>query len=549
MDRAEPLIQALLDDLVADDPVLATRLGLTAGADRLPSWSASALSARVRMLRGHEVRLRELLRDEDTGTAIDAFAGVQITRRLLRDLELRRVQNRQPTRYLDVAQGLFPLLVRELGTPDERVAAVAGRLRAVPGLLEEARANLEPGLPAASVAGGIEYAEGLTDLFGSTVREFAAGAGREGALDDVSREACAALARFTAFLRDELEPGASAQCGAGSAVVADLLRWEHVLDEPPEALADYGRRTLAETRARMEEVAAELGHASAAEAIAEIQTRTPRLDELVGAYRRAVEEARAYVVEHDIASMPPGEELVVMATPTFLRTLLPFAAYEPPGPYEARQLGMYYVTPPPDGLGEAELAAALRSHPWASFGTTGVHEAYPGHHLQLVAANQAPTLARRIAAIPDGGSLFVEGWAFYCEELMEREGFLADPAARLMRLNDQVWRACRVIIDLELHLGHMDLPEAVDFLAAKAHMNRREAELECRLYAEEPGQAMSYLLGKREVTGLAEVYRERRGGSLKQFHDELLTWGSLPPAVIAWGMGLGSRPAAATVSS
>ena len=74
MNQAQPLIQALLDDLVADDPVLATRLGLTVGADRLPSWSASALSARVQMLHGHEARLRQLLGDEDTGTAIDAFA-------------------------------------------------------------------------------------------------------------------------------------------------------------------------------------------------------------------------------------------------------------------------------------------------------------------------------------------------------------------------------------------------------------------------------------------------------------------------------------------
>ena len=96
---------------------------------------------------------------------------------------------------------------------------------------------------------------------------------------------------------------------------------------------------------------------------------------------------------------------------------------------------------------------------------------------------------------------------------MEREGFLADPAVRLMRLNDQVWRACRVVIDVELHLGVMDLPAAIDFLSAEAHMNRHEAELECRRYAEEPGQAMSYLLGKREVMSLAEAYRERRAGA------------------------------------
>jgi len=80
-------------------------------------------------------------------------------------------------------------------------------------------------------------------------------------------------------------------------------------------------------------------------------------------------------------------------------------------------------------------------------------------------------------------------------------------------------------------------------------MNRYEAELECRRYAGEPGQAMSYLLGKREVQRLAAVYRRQRGGSLRDFHDGLLGWGCLPPAVIAWGMGLAPPPPAARVSS
>jgi len=262
-----------------------------------------------------------------------------------------------------------------------------------------------------------------------------------------------------------------------------------------------------------------------------------------------VEAARAHVVARGIATMPPGEELTVMATPTFLRSMLPFAAYDPPGPYDARQLGFYYVTPPRDGLSGPELEAAMRSHPRASLATTGVHEAYPGHHLQLVSANRATTLARRVAHIPMGGNILVEGWAFYCEELMEQQGLLAAPAARLMRLNDQVWRACRVVIDVELHLGVMDLPAAVDYLCAEAHMNRYEAGLECRRYAGEPGQAMSYLLGKREVQRLAAVFARRRGGSLRQFHDELLSWGCLPPAVIAWGMGLAPPPAAARVRS
>jgi len=546
---AEPAIQAFLDDLLADDPVLATGLGLTAGADRLPSWSAQALARRVGMLRRHERALLPLLDDHEPATAVDAFAGLQIARRQLRDLELRRVQHRRPGAYLDVLFGLLPLLVRELGTPAERVGALAGRLRAAPGLLEEARDNLEPRLPAALVRAGLDQVDGLLELAGPTVRVFAAGAGHEGALDGASQAACTALAAFREHLHDVLLPGAAAQCGAGRAVLEDILRWEHVLDDTLEELARYGREALSATKDAMEEVAAELGYGDAAAAAAALQADHPAADDLVAAYRRAVEAARAHVVARGIVTMPAGEELIVMATPTFLRSALPFAAYDAPGPYDARRLGFYYVTPPRDGLPGPELEAALRGHPRASLATTGVHEAYPGHHLQLVSAARATTLARRIAHIPSGGNILVEGWAFYCEELMEQQGLLADPATRLMRLNDQVWRACRVVIDVELHLGIMDLPAAIDYLCAEAHMNRYEAELECRRYAGEPGQAMSYLLGKREVQRLAALYERRRGGSLRDFHDELLSWGCLPPAVIAWGMGLAPPPAAARVTS
>ena len=540
-------VQALLDDLVADDPVLGTALGLTEGAGRLPSWSAAALERRRELLHEHERRLTPLLATDDVAAAVDAFAALQVVRRRLRAFELRRVAQRHPGAALEVVAGVFPLLVREFGTTGERVEALASRLAAVPGLLAEAREALEPGLPTAAVESGIDFAEGLLDLVGPTARGFVASVGRDGAVDEASAAAGAALAAFRDHLRVELAPTATGDCGAGEGVLADVLRWEHALDEPPESLAAYGREVLDETRAAVEAIAAASGYAGAAEAIAAAQAVTPTAAGLVDAYRTAVQEARAYVVEHDIAGLPAGEELEVVATPAFLRSLLPFAAYDAPGPFAGRQLGFYYVTPPPEDLGEAEVRGILRGHSVASLRTTGVHEAYPGHHLQLVSANFAPTLARRIAGLPDGGNLLVEGWAFYCEELMDREGFLDDPVIRLMRLNDQIWRACRVVIDVELHRGRMGLDEAVDFLVREASMNRREAELECRRYAEEPGQAMSYLLGKRAVMRLAEHWSTARGGTLRAFHDELLSWGSLPPAAIAWGMGLGPRPAAARV--
>jgi uncharacterized protein (DUF885 family) len=104
-------------------------------------------------------------------------------------------------------------------------------------------------------------------------------------------------------------------------------------------------------------------------------------------------------------------------------------------------------------------------------------------------------------------------------------------------------------VDIELHLGVMEFDDAVRFLATESHADVGDSRLECARYAEQPGQAMSYLLGKREVTRLAAAWREARPGTLREFHDELLAWGSMPPAVIAWGMGLGPRPEVARLSS
>jgi uncharacterized protein (DUF885 family) len=90
----------------------------------------------------------------------------------------------------------------------------------------------------------------------------------------------------------------------------------------------------------------------------------------------------------------------------------------------------------------------------------------------------------------------------------------------------------------------MTFSEGVELLVREARMERRLAELEVRWYVENPGDPMSYLLGKREVVGLAKTFSRRRTTSLKVFHDALLDWGCVSPRLIAWGLGLAGRPAA-----
>jgi uncharacterized protein (DUF885 family) len=550
VDGVGRVIAGLVDELVADDPVLATGLGLTDGLDAFPSFSPAAVAARVAMARRGLERLEPVAaagaaEGPPTADVADAAVTIPVLRRVLRRYELRRVHQVLPGFYLDhVAEGLLPLLMRDLVPEDERLRALEARLRAVPDLLEEARANLEPGLPRAYVEKAAGLCEGMQDLAGTTVRDFARDAGRPGALDAASAVAEAALAAFGEHLRERLLPVSVSACGAGRAVLEDVLRFEHMLDASPEQIAALGRRLVAETQGELRELAVSMGHADGDDAVAAVRVAHPGLDGLVPGYREAVEEARAYVVSHELLTLAEGEELVVTATPRCLRGVLPFAAYDPPGPFAERQLGYYYVTPPPPGSSGRELDEALAAHPVASMPTTGVHEAYPGHHVQLTRANRAPTLARRFAGAFNGGTLLVEGWAFYCEEMMERQGFLAAPEVRLMRLNDQVWRACRVVIDAEIATGRMAFTEAVDLLVREARMDRRLAELEVHWYVENPGDPMSYLLGKREVMDLARAFARSRTTSLRAFHDALLDWGSVSPRLIAWGLGLAERPAA-----
>jgi uncharacterized protein (DUF885 family) len=546
MPGVEQVIAGLVDELVAGDPVLATSLGLPEGLDSLGSFSPASVAARVAVARRGLEELGQVAAEGPAdapppAAATEAAVAIPLLRRVLRRYELRREHRLVPGLYVDHAtEALLPLMMRELAPDADRLAALDARLRAVPGLFEEARANLEPGLPSAFVESGVEQAEALLDLVGDTARDVARDLGRPGALDAASAAACTAVESFRDHLRDTLLPVSVATCAAGRAVLDDILRYEHMLDETPEQIAAVGRGLLAETQAEMKALARSMGYTDAEVAVAALGAVGPSPRELVERYGRTVREAREYVVSHDLVTLADGEELRVLATPRCLRGVLPLAAYDAPGPFAARQLGFYYVTPPPEGSG-IELASF---HCDASMATVGVHEAYPGHHVQLTRANRAPTLSRRVAGAYDGGSLLAEGWAFYCEEMMQRQGFLATPEAHLMRLHDQVWRACRVVIDAEVGIGRMTFSEAVDLLVQEARMQRHLAELEVHWYVERPGHPMSYLLGKREVLGLARTFARRRTSSLKTFHDALLEWGCVSPRLIAWGLGLADRPAA-----
>src|SRR5690606_74030 len=300
------------------------------------------------------------------------------------------------------------------------------------------------------------------------------------------------------------------------------LRYAHGLADTADSLVEYGEALKRETECALDEVAEGLdgGGRGWRDVYDRLRADHPAAHELLDAYADAVARARAFVVERGLATPPPGEALDVIATPEYLRPLIPYAAYQPPAPHETEQRGLFFVTVPAPDAEEV-----LREHSVYGIPITALHEAYPGHHLQLSWANRADTEPRRAFWTP----IFAEGWALYCEELMWEQGFYTDPRERLFQLRDLLWRACRLIVDVGLHARGWRPEQAVDFLVREAGPERESAGSEVRRYCADATYPMSCAVGKREILRLRELYRERAGTAFRLgvFHDRLLKWGTI----------------------
>jgi uncharacterized protein (DUF885 family) len=215
------------------------------------------------------------------------------------------------------------------------------------------------------------------------------------------------------------------------------------------------------------------------------------------------------------------ERIEIIPTPEYLRNVIPFAAYFEPPKFDTNPEGLYIVTP---SVGNDPNA--MREHNLSSISNTSIHEAYPGHHLQLSVAVRHPSLTRLMTDAPE----FVEGWGMYSELLMREHGFDDAPHFRLGMHTDAIWRACRIVLDVRMHRGEVGIDEAIRFLAANTTFEEANTRAEVHRYTYTPTYQLSYLLGREMLVQLRADERRRLGDrfDLRSFHDTLLRNGSLP---------------------
>jgi len=538
VDQAEFYRQAgtFIDKLMQEAPVAATQLGDHRFDDRLADYSRSTLDRQLREIKDI---VEEFGGFDTTSFDIDARIDhrlmLQMAKWVLRDLEKFRSHVRNPGTYSEECMGgVFLLLIQEFAPLEERLEKVLGRLQAIPKVLAQGKENIRPGeVPPVWNEVALESSQQGLALFTVLIPALAKQVPQLAAdLNAASQSAAQALEDYASFLKETVSAEARGDFAAGKELLEELVHENHMLDYTAEEILEIGWRLFRETETAMEQLAQQIDSQTTARELLEMaKTDHPKAGDLLDVYRREMAKVREFVAVQDIVTIPDGESLKIEPTPPFLWGTIPYAAYLPPGPLEKMQQGIFVVTPVDPQSPEKEQEEKLKGHYYGKLPVTALHEAYPGHHLQLVYANTVGSLPRKLGGFVS--TLFIEGWAFDCEELMEQLGYIDQPLQRLGRLSDQLWRAARIILDVSLHTKKMTVDEGIGFLVDKCGLERSNAQAEVRRYTATPTQPMSYLMGKLEIVKLIDEYKKKHPeASLKQVHDAVLSCGSLPPRLM-----------------
>jgi len=429
---------------------------------------------------------------------------------------------RDPARFLPV-RAIYQLTVRPVA---DLWDALGRRLAAVPGHLRGARSFLleaAGAVPPEWLASAVSEARAGVDFLRTLPRHprLAADPRRTRTLDAALGEAATALGGFADFLEGEIGARASGDFACGRARFDHLLAWRHFLPVNADQLHAFGTALVEHTRRELRDACRDLtGHDDIAAASARIAAEHPPADRLLEAYDEQMRAARQFIERSGLVSLPETEHLAVVETPVFLRHLVPFAAYHEPAPNDPEQRAWYYVTmPDADGLAGHSTIAIMH---------TCVHEAWPGHHLQFVTAHREHE-SRTLPRLLNRSATLGEGWALYCEQLMHEQGFLQRPEHRVTLLHDRLWRALRVLIDVELHTRGCGAGAAARRLCDELGFAPGQAAGEIRWYSAEPTVPMSYATGWALINSARDQARAAEGASfsLRVFHDHLLSAGSV----------------------
>lgn len=413
---------------------------------------------------------------------------------------------------------IFFLYQREFAPFPERLPNIIALLKQLPDYLLGARSWVQDPVELWTRK-AIASAEGIPTFLQSILARAEGVVAKDTCLklQQVTERGIEAIKSHKTWLEAKVLPQAKGSWALGADNYEKLLSIKQAPLSIPdmEALAE---KVLKETKAQLRRLANELVPGGTVEdAATKVKQDHPStFEEVVKEYEKALTATREFILDKGLATIPPDEKLRLRETPPFLRPFIPLAAYLDPAKYDPVQEGLFYVTPP------GEDGKLLEEHNYGAIGYTTLHEGYPGHHLQAACSLKTASFGKALCECPIETT---EGWALYCEWMMEEQGFTLSPAAKFEQLRATLMRAIRVLVDIRMGKGLMSVEEAAAYLVREAYVEKSRALMEAELYTFLPTYFTGYLVGAHQIATLKEKSQTHQGDDFNEraFHDLILS--------------------------
>ncbi|HEY8520500.1 MAG TPA: DUF885 domain-containing protein [Gammaproteobacteria bacterium] len=540
----EALAAQYVEALLAMNPETATALGDHRFDHRLDDYTQDGVDRNVERERSFLTRLRAL--DPAALSEVNAIDYRILEARIeaaIFALEELREHEWDPLHY-NVAGSIYALLQREFAPLEDRLLDAAERLAAVPAVLDAARRNLR-NPPRIHTETAILQNRGFVTLVRDGLEPFLA---RTPALrsrvEPARQAALRALEDYGEWLEQDLLPRSNGDFRLGERKFRAKLAHTLQSDLSMEEILERAERALAETQQAMYETALPRYRRYVPDASPDeladrkrvIRTVLDRLAEdgptnhtIVEQARAALDETTRFVRERGLVTVP-DEPIEIIVMPEFERGVA-VAYCDSPGPLEERGETFFAIAPTPSDWSAERVESFYREYNDYMLKDLVVHEAMPGHYLQIAHSNAftAPTKIRAIFA----SGPFVEGWALYAEELMVEHGF-GGPEVRMQQLKMRLRAIINAILDQKIHAGGMTEQEAMALMMDEGFQEEGEAAGKWRRAALTSTQLSTYFVGYSEIADIRAAYEARHGplADPRAFFDRLLSFGSPPPRYV-----------------
>ena len=551
----DTISQRYLGQMLALTPVNATALGEHRFDDQLDDVSAAGYDRRAALA-------HELLMQVQALDPTELSRAHQVDARLLTSelqyqtwrIEKLAEWRWNPLVYTEIAgNSVYLLMARDFAPLPDRLRRVGARLATLPRFLERVRQSLVPArVPRIHAETAVKQNTGIISLIDELVvpQLKALPDADQASLKAVIARARSAVNQHQLWLEKKLLPEARGDFHLGAALYDTKLHF--ALDSPMsrEEIRSRAQAELVRTRVEMYNIARTVlaTHSYApplpasptgdeqqraiAAALELAYAQQPARDQVFETARQALEETRTFVREHRLVTLyddtpaqgSSGLEIIPM--PQFQRGVA-LAYCDSPGPLDHGQKTFYVISPIPDDWSTAQVSSFLREYNTRSIDVLTIHEAMPGHHVQLMDSNRYYSPLRAVLA----SGTFVEGWAVYAERMMVEQGFHgSDPLMHLIQLKWYLRTIANALLDQAVHVDGISREDAMHLMTHDTFQEEREASAKWVRAQLTAAQLPTYFVGVQEHLALREEARRKWGKTfaLGRYHDSVLSYGSPP---------------------